>query len=106
MDIPERTEIPQSWFDPLKPEYAGVVRFALLQQLPVLVTSASVLDFGRLFRMSLAATLVFWLLGMICLVSGQRKTDPSGVFFLRWGFLPLFGLIVWVAGFIPPQTER
>lgn len=57
-------------------------------QVPAIVLSALLLDNGRVFRVGLIASLEYWLIALLCAVSGKDVAVPVGAF-LRWGYIPL-----------------
>lgn len=77
----------------VKPEYMRAVKRTLLQQFPVLLLCALLLDSGRTLRLCLIAVLGFWLLSMVFLARGHRQPDAFGLWFIRWGFIPLFAVV-------------
>jgi hypothetical protein len=64
------------------------------------------LDRGRTLRLCLIAMLGYWLFAMVCLARGHRQTDWVGLWFIRWGFLPLFAVIFGFNEWIRPLIVR
>ncbi len=83
---------------PVSIEYVHAIKTSLWQQVPLIVVCALLLDGGRILRVCLTSTLCFWLLGLIILIRSERfdarVPDRDGLLFLRWGYLPLFGLFL------------
>ena len=65
------------------------LKLVLIQQLPLLLLTAQMLDGGRLFQRCLFAALAHWV--AIALIMDRRSSNPSSidVFMVRWGFFPL-----------------
>ena len=65
------------------------LKLVLIQQLPLLLLTAQMLDGGRLFQRCLFAALAHWV--AIVLIMDRRSSNPSSidVFMVRWGFFPL-----------------
>lgn len=91
---------------PVKSEYLAALRTSLWQQLPLFVLCVLMLDGGRTLRVCLIAMLGYWLFAMVCLTRGRRQTDRMGLWFVRWGFLPLFGLLFALNEWIHPRIVR
>ena len=83
---------------PVSIEYVDAIRRSLWQQVLLIVFCALLLDGGRILRVCLTSTLCYWLLGLIVLIRSERFNarvpDRDGLLFLRWGYLPLFGLFL------------
>lgn len=91
---------------PVKSDYISALRTSLWQQLPLFVLCVLMLDRGRTLRLCLIAMLGYWLFTMVCLTRGHRQTDHVGLWFVRWGFIPLFVVILSLNGWIHPLAVR
>jgi hypothetical protein len=67
---------------------------SLWQQLPAFVVCALLLDGGRVFRVCLIAMLGFWLIALLVLARNAPRCDRLELLFFRWGFFPLFAVII------------
>ena len=65
------------------------LNLVLIQQVPVLLLTALMLDGGRLFQRCTFAALTHWV--AIALIVGRRSSNPSSIddFIVRWGYFPL-----------------
>ncbi len=90
----------------VKPPYRNALRMTLKQQVPALLVCILLLDGGRILRVCLIAMLGFWLFAMLCLARSTKDSDPIGLSFLRWGFVPLLGILVYVNDILHPLTHR
>jgi len=90
----------------LKSNYLDAIKLTLSQQVPWFVLCALLLDGGKVFRVCLIAMLGFWLFAMLCLARSQRASDPLGLLFIRWGFFPTFGLLLFLNGYLHPEIRH
>jgi hypothetical protein len=90
----------------VKTLYQNALSMALKQQVPTLVVCTLLLDGGRILRVCLIAMLGFWLFALLCLARSTKDSDPIGLWFLRWGFFPLIGVLVYVNDILHPITHR
>ena len=79
---PERRDTPQDTF-------GQAVLFALVQQMPILVLSAMILDGGLLYRQALIGAITYWILVIVCLYRRRHENRPTDLLFIKWGYLPL-----------------
>lgn len=91
---------------PVKPEYMDAIWLTFIQQMPCLIICVLLLDGGGTLRVCLIATLGFWLFAMLCLIRSQRDHEVFGLWFLRWGFFPLFGILFCINYQILPLVRR
>ena len=90
----------------VKPLYNNALILTLKQQAAAFLLCFLLLDGGRILRVCLIAMLGFWLFAMLCLARSTKDSDPIGLWFLRWGFLPLLGLLVYFNDILHPLTRR
>ena len=76
------------------------ISFTLIQQLPLLLLSASLLDGGLVFKRVAIASVVFWIITLIILMRRGRNMPDSDILVIKWGYLPilLFTCILWAVG--------
>lgn len=91
---------------PVKQEYSKALRASLWQQLPLFLICLLMLDSGRTLRVCLIAMLGYWLFTMVCLARGHRQPDRMGLWFVRWGFVPLFAVIFGLNEWMHPLVTR
>jgi hypothetical protein len=88
---------------PLSERVRQGIRVALFQQVPFAVLCLLLLDFGRTARLCGIALIAFW--SMVALILARRPISPSpaDLVFLRYGFWPVFALVVLVAFLAGPR---
>ena len=84
----------QSTVLPLSSRYREAIYFSLSQQVPWALLSLLILDGGNMARICGITMLGFW--AAVALMMVRRPLSPSSfdIMFLRWGFLPLYGLVL------------
>jgi len=85
----------QSIILPLSSRYNEAVYFSLLrQQIPWAILNMLLLDGGEMARLCGITMLGFW--AGVALMMARRPLSPSSfdIKLLRWGFLPLYFLVV------------
>ena len=79
--------------------YKDSIKFALVQQITILLLSAGVLDGGDMFSICLIPFLAFWT--CVFLIRLRRPETPSrfDLLFIKWSYIPLcvatFFLVHW-----------
>ena len=63
--------------------------FSLVQQLPLLVLSALLLDGGLVFQRVAIASIAYWVMTLLIMIRRGRNMSRSDILLLKWGFLPL-----------------
>lgn len=69
--------------------FRDAIYFTLIQQVPLLMLSALLLDGGLVFKRVGIASIAFWFLALIILIRRGRTVPESDILVLKWGFLPL-----------------
>jgi hypothetical protein len=94
----------------VNPVYLAAIRKSLGQQVLTIVVCTLLLDGGKILRVCLISTLGFWLLALIVLARIERfheqKPDRDGLLFLRWGYLPLFGVFLLLNTVVNPEPHH
>ncbi len=94
----------QSTVLPLSSRYREAIYFSLIQQVPCALLSLLILDGGGMGRICVITMLGFW--AAVALMTVRRPLSPSSIdiMFLRWGFFPLYGLVVVLALALNPSA--
>ena len=88
---------------PLSPSYREAIRFSLFQQVPWSLLCLLMLDFGRKAKICGITLIAYWAYALAMMVLRPLAPDRMDIVFLRWGFLPLFGVtvalaqVIWIA---------
>ncbi|GIW88127.1 MAG: hypothetical protein KatS3mg108_2451 [Isosphaeraceae bacterium] len=82
---------------PFSDTYREAIHFALLQQVPCALLCLLLLDGGRMAKVCGVAVLAFWAAAALIMARRPNSPGPGDIAFLRWGFLPLFALVVVLA---------
>lgn len=71
--------------------------FTLIQQLPLLVLTALMLDGGIALRRVAVACIAFWIMALVIVVQRGRTLPDLDILLVKWGYLPLLLLtcILW-----------
>ena len=69
--------------------FRDAIVFTLVQQLPLLLLSAMILDGGLVFKRVAIASLAFWILTLIIMLRRGRNIAKSDLLFIKWGYLPI-----------------
>ena len=80
--------------------FGDAISFALVQQLPLLLLSALLLDGGLVFKRVVIASVAFWILTLIILIHRGRNMLDSDTLMIKWGYLPILlaTCILWAIG--------
>ena len=80
--------------------FGDAISFALVQQLPLLLLSALLLDGGLVFKRVAIASVAFWILTLIILIRRGRNMLDSDTLMIKWGYLPILlaTCILWAIG--------
>ena len=97
-DVVQRSDSPpiqtdirkQVDFSFVKPHLSMII----LSQLPTLLLSSSLLDFGRGFRFCVAAIALHWLAIACVAVRDRAELTKADALITRWGFFPSLLLVV------------
>jgi hypothetical protein len=87
---------------PLSHSYREAVFFTLCQQVPWALLCSLLLDGGRMAKVCAIAMLGFWSAATVFMVRRPQTPTARDLAFLRWGFLPLFGVAALLAQLIRP----
>ena len=71
---------------------SGAMKFALIQQVPLLFLASLILDRGVIFAHLLIAAAGYWIAAMAVLVRRRLKLAKSDITFLKWGYLLLVAI--------------
>ena len=63
--------------------------FAVIQQVPLLVLGALILDGGQIFRLIAIATTAFWVMALLILFRRFGRATNSDILLVKWGIWPL-----------------
>jgi hypothetical protein len=85
---------------PLSSLYREAVYFTLRQQVPLALLCLLLLDGGRTAKVCGIAMLGFWVGAVMIIARRPTSPNPGDLAFLRWGFLPIFGLAIILAKII------
>ena len=90
----------------VKPLYRNALILTLKHQAIAFLLCSLLLDSGKTLRVCLIAMLGFWLFALLCLARSTKDSDPIGLLFMRWGFFPLLGVLVYFNDILHPLTRR
>ena len=76
------------------------ISFTLIQQLPILLLSALLLDGGWVFKRVAVASVAFWIITLIILMRRGRNMPKSDLLLIKWGYLPMLltSCVLWAVG--------
>ena len=76
------------------------ISFTLIQQLPILLLSALLLDGGWVFKRVAVASVAFWIITLIILMRRGRNMPKSELLLIKWGYLPMLltSCVLWAVG--------
>jgi hypothetical protein len=69
--------------------FREAIVFALVQQLPLLLLSAMLLDGGSVLKRVTIAAVAFWILTLLVMIRRNRNMLDSDMLAVKWGYLPL-----------------
>jgi hypothetical protein len=70
-------------------KFRAAIVFTLMQQLPLLLLSAMLLDGGLVFKRVAIASVAFWILTLMVMIRRGRNITDSDILVVKWGYLPL-----------------
>ena len=76
------------------------ISFTLIQQLPILLLSALLLDGGWVFKRVAVASVAFWIITLLSLMRRGRNMPKSDLLLIKWGYLPMLltSCVLWAVG--------
>ena len=69
--------------------FRDAIRFSVIQQLPLLILSALLLDGGLVFKRVAIASIAFWILILIIMIRRGRNIPSPDIYLVKWGYLPM-----------------
>ena len=79
--------------------FRAAAKFALFQQIPLLILASLILDGGLIFKRVAIASVAFWILTLILMRHGAQLSR-SDVLLVKWGYLPILlaTCVMWMVG--------
>ena len=77
--------------------YRDALFFTLAQQIPLLMLSSMILDFGMILKRFVIASICFWIMTLIFRIRRNQSMTDLDILFVKWGYLPiaLVTFIIW-----------
>ena len=78
--------------------FRDAIVFTLVQQIPLLILSALILDGGLVFKRVVIASIAFCILTLLITVRRGPNISGSDILLVKWGYLPvlLVTCILWM----------
>ena len=82
------------------PKYARPLKFAVVEQVLLMVLSAFVMDTGEFANITVHAIIAYWALALIMLLRRPLAPTSADLIVLKWGTFLFFGISFFLTPFI------